>query len=121
MDEMEGYGWLRLHAIQRGYAVLQDSIRRFEYFGPEGAELSCTRHHSEGLNMLWHMDSSEKLKSQGAAASCFIDGFSHYVVWMEAYRTNNDTKVIRLQHSLQGEPVAANSKKKVLHCKNTTN
>lgn len=33
---MEGNGWLRLHAIQRGYAVSQDSIRK--YFVPEGAE-----------------------------------------------------------------------------------
>lgn len=40
------------------------------------------------------MDSYDKLQPYEIAINGCIDGFSHYVVWMEAYRTNNDPKVI---------------------------
>ncbi|XP_030578347.1 uncharacterized protein LOC115796976 [Archocentrus centrarchus] len=40
------------------------------------------------------MDSYDKLKPYGIGINGCIDGFSRYVVWMEAYRTNNDPKVI---------------------------
>ena len=40
------------------------------------------------------MDGYDQPKPFGTAISGYIDGFSHYIVWMEAYTTNNDPKVI---------------------------
>lgn len=40
------------------------------------------------------MDGYDKMKPYGIAIQCCIDGFSHYVLWMEAYTTNNDPKAI---------------------------
>ncbi|XP_062873125.1 uncharacterized protein LOC134334643 [Trichomycterus rosablanca] len=49
---------------------------------------------NRGPNALWHMDSYDKLKPYGIAINGCIDGFSRHVMWMEAYNTNNDPKVI---------------------------
>ena len=40
------------------------------------------------------MDGYDKLKPYGIAISGCIEGFSRYIVWMEAYTTNNDPRVI---------------------------
>ena len=40
------------------------------------------------------MDGYDKLKPYGIAISGYIDGFSRYIVWMEADTTYNDPKVI---------------------------
>ncbi|XP_034530357.1 uncharacterized protein LOC117805873 [Notolabrus celidotus] len=40
------------------------------------------------------MDSYDKLKPYGIAINGCIDGFSRFVVWMEAYTTNSDPRVI---------------------------
>ncbi len=40
------------------------------------------------------MDSYDKLKPYGIAINGCIDGYSHFILWMEAYTTNNDLKVI---------------------------
>ena len=40
------------------------------------------------------MDGYDQPKPFGTAISGYIDGFSRYIVWMEAYTTNNDPKVI---------------------------
>ncbi|KAI9523455.1 hypothetical protein NQZ68_027313 [Dissostichus eleginoides] len=67
---------------------------------PEGVELRRARrlrrrqYHSRGPNALWHMDSYDKLKPYGIAINGCIDGFSRYIMWMEAYTTNSDPKVI---------------------------
>ncbi|RXN12120.1 hypothetical protein ROHU_010306 [Labeo rohita] len=40
------------------------------------------------------MDSYDKLKPYGIAINGCTDGFSRFVLWMEAYNTNSDPKVI---------------------------
>ena len=40
------------------------------------------------------MDGYDKLKPYGIAISGCIDGFSRFIVWMEAFTTNNDPRVI---------------------------
>ncbi len=44
------------------------------------------------------MDSYDKLKPYGIAINGCIDGFSRFVLWMEAYNTNSDPKVISDYH-----------------------
>ena len=40
------------------------------------------------------MDAYDKLKPYGISISGCIEGFSRYIVRMEAYTTNNDPRVI---------------------------
>lgn len=97
----QGYRWLHLRAIQQGYVVSQDTIRQLvKLLDPDGVakrrarRLSRRQYRNKGPNALWHMDGYDKLKPYGIAISGCIDGFSRYIVWMEAYTTNNDPKVI---------------------------
>ena len=83
-----------------GYVVSQGTIRQLiKLFDPVGVELRQTRrlrrrhYRTRGPNALWHMDSDDKLKPYGIAINGCIDGFSRYVVWMEAYKTNNNPKI----------------------------
>ncbi len=98
---LQGYRWLHLRAIQRGYVVSQETMRMvIKEIDPEGVEprrarrLRRRQYFSRGPNALWHMDSYDKLKPYGIAINGCIDGFSRFVLWMEAYNTNSDPKVI---------------------------
>ncbi|XP_035985476.1 uncharacterized protein LOC118558974 [Fundulus heteroclitus] len=99
--QMQGYRWLHLRAVQKGFVVSQDTVRRIiKLVDPQGVELRRARrlrrrqYQCRGPNALWHMDGYDKLKPYGIAISGCIDGFSRYVLWMEAYTTNNDPKLI---------------------------
>ncbi|KAL3973710.1 hypothetical protein ACER0C_024917 [Sarotherodon galilaeus] len=99
--QMQGYRWLHLRAIQHGFVVSQDTVRCIiKLVDPQGVELRRARrlrrrqYSCRGPNALWHMDGYDKLKPYGIAISGCIDGFSRYVLWMEAYTTNNDPKLI---------------------------
>ncbi|XP_034051654.1 uncharacterized protein LOC117561399 isoform X2 [Gymnodraco acuticeps] len=99
--QMQGYRWLHLRAIQQGLVVSQDSIRRIiKLVDPQGVELRRAhrlrrrQYRCRGPNALWHMDGYDKLKPYGIAINGCIDGFSRYVLWMEAYITNSDPKVV---------------------------
>ncbi|XP_061096945.1 uncharacterized protein LOC133127793 [Conger conger] len=96
---MQGYRWLHLRAIQMGFVVQQDTIRQIiQLIDPQGVDLRRAQrlrrrqYNTKGPNALWHMDSYDKLKPYGIGINGCIDGFSRFVVWMEA--TNNDPKVI---------------------------
>lgn len=99
--QMQGYRWLHLRALQTGYVVQQDTIRQIiKLIDPQGVEsrraqrLRRRQYRIRGPNALWHMDSYDKLKPYGIGINGCIDGFSRFVLWMEAYTTNSDPKVI---------------------------
>ncbi|XP_037136560.1 uncharacterized protein LOC119139703 [Syngnathus acus] len=99
--QMQGYRWLHLRAIQKGFVVSQDTIRQIiKLVDPVGVELRRARrlrrrqYSCRGPNALWHMDGYDKLKPYGICIHGCIDEFSRYVLWAEAYTTNNDPKVI---------------------------
>lgn len=55
----------------------------------------CRRvYFSRGPNYVWHIDGYDKLKPYGIGISGCIDGFSRKMMWLEAYRTNSDPRVI---------------------------
>uniref|UniRef100_A0A3B3RAJ2 Integrase core domain-containing protein n=1 Tax=Paramormyrops kingsleyae TaxID=1676925 RepID=A0A3B3RAJ2_9TELE len=98
---LQGYRWLHLRAIRRGYVVSQETMRMMiKAIDPEGVEhrrarrLRRRQYFSRGPNALWHMDSYDKLKPYGIAINGCIGGFSRFVLWMEAYNTNSDPNVI---------------------------
>uniref|UniRef100_A0A096M0Z2 Integrase core domain-containing protein n=1 Tax=Poecilia formosa TaxID=48698 RepID=A0A096M0Z2_POEFO len=51
-------------------------------------------YYSRGPNYVWHMDGYDKLKPFGIGINGCIDGFSRRLIWLEAYKTNNDPRVI---------------------------
>ena len=98
---LHGYRFMHLKCITNGLVVSKETIRvLLGILDPEGVELRRARrlvrrrYSVKGPNYLWHMDSYDKLKPFGIGVNGCIDGFSRYVVWLEAYRTNNDPAVI---------------------------
>lgn len=99
--QMQGYHWLHLRAVQRGFVVSQETIRCIiKLVDPQGVELRRARrlrrrqYICSGPNALWHIDGYDKLKPYGIAIHGCIDGYSRYVLWMEAFTTNNDPKLV---------------------------
>lgn len=72
----------------------------FEHFGSrwrKSTEINRLRRRqyaNKGPNFLWHIDGYDKLKPYGIAISGCIDGYSRYIIWLQASYTNNDPKVI---------------------------
>ncbi|XP_051942829.1 uncharacterized protein LOC127615238 isoform X2 [Hippocampus zosterae] len=99
--QMQGYRWLHLRAIQKGFVVSQDTIRQIiQFVDPVGVGIRRARrlrrrqYTCRGPNALWHLDGYDKLKPYGIGINGCIDGFSRYVLWAEAYTTNSDPKVV---------------------------
>ncbi|XP_051530514.1 uncharacterized protein LOC127427138 [Myxocyprinus asiaticus] len=63
---------------------------------PSGVEHRKARCHyfSKGQNYIWHFDSYDKLKPYGICINGCIDGFSRKIIWLNAYKTSSDPKVI---------------------------
>lgn len=51
-------------------------------------------YQSPGPTFLWHVDSYDKLKPYGICINGAIDGFSRMVIWLHAYSTNSNPKII---------------------------
>ena len=52
------------------------------------------RYFSKGPNFIWHMDSYDKLKPYGFCIYGSIDGFSRKIMWLNAYTSKSDSKLI---------------------------
>ena len=96
-----GYRWMHSRCIEEGFVVSQNTVRMLQHLlDPEG--VAARRRHrlrrriyvSVGPNQTWHMDGYDKLKPFGIAISGCIDGYSRQLIWLEAYITNNDPRVI---------------------------
>ncbi|KAF6715501.1 hypothetical protein FQA47_013797 [Oryzias melastigma] len=67
---------------------------------PEGTEIRRSRrlhrrrYFAKGPNFVWHADSYDKLKPFGICINGAIDGFSRRILWLNAYFTSSDPKVI---------------------------
>lgn len=92
---------MHLKSIQAGYVVTQETIRRLlKILDPQGVQLRRRNrlrrrmYRNPGPNFLWHVDSYDKLKPYGICINGAIDGFSRMVIWLHAYSTNSDPKII---------------------------
>ncbi|XP_046569551.1 uncharacterized protein LOC124277874 [Haliotis rubra] len=107
VDELEnsgkrlGYKLMHLKCRQEGLVVTQDTVRMLLHIlDPVGVAVR-RRHRLQrreylncGPNFLWHIDSYDKLKPYGICINGAIDGFSRYIVWLEAHCTSSDPKVV---------------------------
>jgi len=85
----------------RDLMLTQETVRQLMcLLDPEGVTLRKHRrlqrrsYYSGGPNAVWHIDGYDKLKKYGIAIHGCIDGFSRHIIWLHAYTTNNDPRVI---------------------------
>ncbi|KAJ0069354.1 hypothetical protein NL108_004194, partial [Boleophthalmus pectinirostris] len=95
-DELETYD-----CIQSGLVVSQRTVRcLLQILDPDGVELRSRRrlrrrvYANPGPNFLWHVDSYDKLKPYGICINGAVDGFSRMVIWLHAFSTNSNPKVV---------------------------
>jgi hypothetical protein len=98
--QLRGHRLMHLEMQQRGFVVSRQTIRDLlSLLDPNGVEsrkrhrLRRRQYFNEGSNYLWHIDGYDKLKPYGIAIHGCIDGYSRFVIWLEAWHTNNDPKI----------------------------
>ena len=96
-----GYRRMHLKCQQAGFILPRHEVSTsLQILDPDGVEFRRRRrlrrreYFAEGPNYLWHMDSYDKLKPYGICINGCLDGFSRHVIWLEAYHTNSDPRVI---------------------------
>ena len=50
------------------------------------------QYQNPDLKFVWHIDAYDKLKPYSIAISGCIDGYSRYVIWLEAVTMNSDPR-----------------------------
>lgn len=99
--KQNGYKWVHMKCLQKGFTVTQDMVRQIlNELDEEGVALRTRRkfkrrtYSSNGPSYTYHMDGYDKLKPFGLCISGCIDGFSRHIMWLRVGHTNNDPKVI---------------------------
>ena len=99
--QLHGYRWMYHICRQQGINVSREHVRvLLNELDPEGVNirrqrrLVRRRYVTRGPNFVWHMDGYDKLKAYGIAIHGCVDGFSRSVIWLNAYTTNNNPRVV---------------------------
>ncbi|KAI2645776.1 Methylglyoxal synthase [Labeo rohita] len=99
--QSHGYRWMHQKCWLNGIITDRETVRVIlRLLDGEGVDLRSRNrlrrrvYFSRGPNYVWHIDGYDKLKPYGIGISGCIDGFSRKIMWLEAYRTNNDPRVI---------------------------
>ena len=99
--QCHGYRWMYQKCWINGIITDRETVRvLLRLLDSEGVDLRSRNrlrrrvYHSRGPNYVWHIDGYDKLKPYGICISGCIDGFSRRLIWLEAYKTNNDPNVI---------------------------
>ena len=100
-DKLHGYKLMHLKCIQSGYTVTQETVRLLlQIIDPLGVQLRSRGklrrriYTNPGPDFMWHIDSYDKLKPYDNCVNGCIDGYSRYIIWLEAFKTNSDPAVI---------------------------
>ncbi|XP_061739265.1 uncharacterized protein LOC133556012 [Nerophis ophidion] len=96
-----GYRWMYTKCKEDGLHVKKEEVRLIlKELDPRGVELRARRrlhrrnYFAKGPNYIWHFDSYDKLKPFGVCINGCIDGFSRKIIWMNAFTTSSDPKII---------------------------
>ncbi|XP_042073225.1 uncharacterized protein LOC121813492 [Haplochromis burtoni] len=99
--QLHGYRWMYAKCREHGLRVRKEDVRLvLKELDPRGVALRQAvrfrrrNYFSKGPNFIWHMDSYDKLKPYGICINGSIDGFSRKIIWLNAYTTNSNPKVI---------------------------
>ena len=100
-NKSHGYKFVHLNCIQKGFVIRQETVRLLlQIVDPAGVEHRRSRriqrrvYFNKGPNLCWHIDSYDKLKPYGICINGAIDGYSRFIIWLKAFRTSSDPKVI---------------------------
>ena len=98
---MGGYRWMYTKCHLAGLKVKKEDLRlillELDEEGVRQRQAHCLTGRanlSKGPKHLWHHDSNDKLKPFGIFINSCIDGFSHKIIWLNAYHTSSDPKLI---------------------------
>lgn len=98
---LHGYRWMHLKCIQNKLVTTHETVRELlKVMDPEGCKIRSRKrlrrrsYYSKGPNYLWHVDSYDKLKPFGICINGCIDGFSRKIIWLEAYVSSSNPKII---------------------------
>ncbi|XP_051939858.1 uncharacterized protein LOC127613013 [Hippocampus zosterae] len=101
--QLHGYRWMYSKCREYGLLVRKEDVRLvLKELDPRGVSLRQARrlrrrnYFSKGPNFIWHMDSYDKLKPFGICINGAIDGFSRKIMWLNAYITSSDPKLITI-------------------------
>ena len=96
-----GYRWMYAKCREHGLRVRKEDVRLLlKELDPRGVSRRLARrlrrrnYFSKGPNFIWHIDSYDKLKPYGICINGSIDGFSRKMIWLNAYTTSSDPKLI---------------------------
>ncbi|XP_056328370.1 uncharacterized protein LOC130240759 [Danio aesculapii] len=96
-----GYRWMHQKCWLSGIITDRETVRQLmRLLDGQGVDLRARgrlrrrMYNSRGPNYVWHIDGYDKLKPYGICINGCIDGFSRKMIWLEAYKTNNDPRVI---------------------------
>lgn len=99
--QLHGYRWMHSKCQENGLHVKKEDVRLIlNELDPRGVELRKARrlhrrnYFSKGPNYIWHFDGYDKLKPFGICINGAIDGFSRKIIWLNAYTTNSDPKIV---------------------------
>ena len=99
--QLHGYKWMHQKCLKEGIVDSQETVRYLLHIlDPVGMSVRRARrlrrrsYSSWGPNWCWHIDGYDKLSPYGIGISGYIDGFSRYILWLEAYEANRDQKLI---------------------------
>lgn len=114
--QLHGYRWMYEKCHQHGLRVRKEDVRLvLRELDPTGVSqrqagrLRRCQYFSRGPNFIWHVDSYDKLKPYGICINGCIDGFSRKLIWLNAYTTSSDPRLIggyylEAVHRLRGCP-----------------
>ena len=99
--QMHGYRFMHQKCKLKKMVVPRKVVYEvMKELDPEGMSLRKRyrlirrRYYGKGPNYVWHIDSYDKLKPYGICINGCLDGCSRRIIWMEAYYTNSEAKVI---------------------------
>ena len=100
-SQLHGYRWMHSECIDNDLSVSRNTVRLLlQILDPGGVDQRRRRrlqrrvYRGVGPNFNWHTDCYDKLKPYGICISGCIDGFSRKIIWLEAYHTSSDPRVI---------------------------
>ena len=99
--QLHGYRWMYAKCREHGLRVRKEDVHLvLKELNPRGVALRQAgrlrrrRYFSKGPNFIWHLDSYDKLKPYGICINGCIDGYSRKIIWLNAYTTSSDPKLI---------------------------
>lgn len=99
--QLHGYRWMHAKCNENGLHIRKEHVRLIlSLLDPAGVEFRKARrlhrrnYFAKGPNYIWHFDSYDKLKPYGICINGCIDGFSRKIIWLNAFTTSSDPKVI---------------------------